>query len=396
MSQARPVRLVVGREVAERLRAKSFVISTAIYLLLAMAAVVVPHLVGDADTRPLYGVGVAGDGAATFERAAGELAPTFGVDLRFERLADARAAEEAVRDGSVDVAVVDGRRALARGGPPARLAAVLEAATYQARLADGLAAAGVSAQQAAALLRPTELRFERLAGDRPLRTSNRPLAFAGILVIYLLLLTYGFTVANGVLEEKSSRVSEVLLGTLRPAQLLGGKVVGIGVVALVQLVVVGVPAGVTAVVLGGSLSVPAGSALTVASIVMWAVLGYAFYSCLFAAAGAAAAHPEDVGNATAPITVLILLTYFLAFASIESPDSTLARVVSFIPPMAPMTMMPRAAIGNVAAWEVPLSVALLLVMTYGTVRLGGRVYAGGMRRPGPRLKLREAWRAAGS
>jgi ABC-2 type transport system permease protein len=216
-----------------------------------------------------------------------------------------------------------------------------------------------------------------------------------VLVIYLLLLTYGFTVANGVLEEKSSRVSEVLLGVIRPTQLLAGKVTGIGVVALVQLLMIAVPTIAVAMAIG-SFHLPTGTPLTIAAVFVWALLGYALYSCVFAAAGAAASRPEDIGNATAPITIMIALTYFLAVAATQQPDGTLARVVSFVPFMAPMTMLPRAAVGNVAPWEVPLAVALVLLATYGTVRLGARVYVGGLRRPGPRLKLREAWRAAES
>jgi ABC-2 type transport system permease protein len=290
-------------------------------------------------------------------------------------------------------AVVDGTRVVSRGAVPDDLHVLLSTAAYQVSAAARLAEAGIGPAEAARLLNPQPLAVERLEEPQPVRESNRPLALAGVLVIYLLLLTYGFTVANGVLEEKSSRVSEVLLGALRPTQLLAGKVVGIGVVAVVQLLLVGVPTVVTALALG-SLSLPRGTGLTLGAVVLWGVLGYGLYSCIFAAAGAAASRPEDVGNATAPITILIAATYFVAIAAIQQPDGTLARVVSFVPPMAPMTMLPRAAVGHVAPWEVPLSIFLVLVATYLTVRLGARVYAGGMRRPGPRLKLREAWKAA--
>lgn len=386
-----PVLLVTRREVTERLRARSFLVSTGVYLLVALAAVIVPNLVGD--DRPAMTVGVAGAGAGDLQAAIARLAPSFGVDVRVRRLADATQAAEAVTARTVRVAVVDGTRVVSRGAVPDDLHVLLSTAAYQVSAAARLAEAGIGPAEAARLLNPQPLAVERLEEPQPVRESNRPLALAGVLVIYLLLLTYGFTVANGVLEEKSSRVSEVLLGALRPTQLLAGKVVGIGVVAVVQLLLVGVPTVVTALVLG-SLSLPRGTGLTLGAVVLWGVLGYGLYSCIFAAAGAAASRPEDVGNATAPITILIAATYFVAIAAIQQPDGTLARVVSFVPPMAPMTMLPRAAVGHVAPWEVPLSIFLVLVATYLTVRLGARVYAGGMRRPGPRLKLREAWKAA--
>lgn len=386
-----PVALVSRREVTERLRAKSFMISTGIYLLVAVAAVVIPNLVGD--DRPVQHVGVAGAERAELQAAITRLAPTLDLDVRVRQFADGDAAADAVQAKVVRVAVVDGTRIVTRGEIDQELGVLLSTAAYQVTAAARLAEAGVSPVDASRLLNPEPLAVDRLVEPRPVRESNRPLAFAGVLVIYLLLLTYGFTVANGVLEEKSSRVSEVLLGALRPTQLLAGKVVGIGIVAVIQLLLIGIPTALVALALG-SLSIPEGTPLTLAAVVMWSLLGYGLYSCIFAAAGAAASRPEDVGNATAPITILIAATYFVAIGATQNPDSTMARVVSFIPPMAPMTMLPRAAIGNVALWEVPLSVASVLVTTYVTVRIGARVYAGGMRRPGPKLKLREAWRAA--
>jgi len=387
----RPVGLVVRREVSERLRAKSFLISTGIYLLAALASVVIPHFAGD--SKKVYGVGVAGPQASAMERLIGQLAPALDVDVRLVRFPDHAAALEAVRAKAVTVAVVDADRLISRGEPPERLGVLLNTASSQVRLVDRLGAAGISPTQAASLLATEPLALERIEQPQPIRESNRPLAFAGVLAINLLLLTYGFTVANGVLEEKSSRVSEILLGALRPSQLLAGKVVGIGVVAVVQLLAIALPTAGVALVLG-SFSVPEGTPLAIAAVLLWALLGYGLYSCIFAAVGAAASRPEDVGNATAPITILIAATYFVAVASVQDPDGTLATVVSFIPPMAPMTMLPRAAMGHVAWWEVPLSMALVLLMTYATVRLGGRIYAGGIRRLGPKLKLRDAWRAA--
>ncbi len=386
-----PVLLVSRREVVERVRAKSYLVSTGIYLLVALASVIIPQLAGDDET--VYRVGVAGARSAEIEQAVSQLAQTVDATVRTRRYPDAAAAAAAVRERSVQAAVVDGTRLLSRGEPVEELDFLLNTAVFQARLTERLAAAGVPAGEAASVLQAAPLQQERVEEARPVREDNRPLAFAGVLVIYLLLLTYGITVANGVLEEKSSRVSEVLLGALRPSQLLAGKVLGIGVVALVQLAVVGVPTAIVALALG-SLDLPSGTPLTLAAVALWSMLGYGLYSCIFAAAGAAASRPEDVGNATAPVTILIAATYFVAVASLQQPDSTFARVVSFIPPMAPMTMLPRTAVGNVAPWEVPVSVALVLATTYATVRLGARIYAGGIRRPGPRVKLREAWRAA--
>lgn len=382
-----PLPLVTRREITERLRAKSFLISTGIYLLVALGSVVIPHL--SHSSKAIYSVGLTGPDTPALERVLGQLAPALGVNIRVQRLPDATFAADAVRAKRLTVVLVDGNQVVARGDVPDSLRLLLNTSVYQVRLARQVGT------DVTALPTPDQLPEQRLTEAKPLRTKNRPLAYAGVIIIYLLLLTYGFTVANGVLEEKSSRVSEVLLGALRPSQLLAGKVVGIGLVALAQLLIVGLPTAGVALALG-SFHVPSGTPLTLASVIMWALLGYGLYSCVFAAAGAAASRPEDIGNATAPITILIAVTYFAAIACTQAPDTSLARIVSFVPFMAPMTMLPRAAVGHVAWWEVPLSVAIVLVTTYLTTRLGARIYAGGIRRPGPRVKWREAWRAAAS
>jgi len=386
-----PVLLVTRREVTERARAKSFLVSTGIYLVVALASIIVPNVVGD--DEPVHRVGVAGAASEQLQAAIATLAPSVDLKVEVRRLADAGAAAAAVRERTVRVAIVDGNRLVARSDVGDQLGLLLNTAAYQVGAAARLAEAGVSPADAARLLSPEPLAVDRVVEARPLRESNRPLAFTGVMVICLLLLTYGFTVANGVLEEKASRVSEVLLGALRPSQLLAGKVVGIGVVAVIQLLMVGIPAVLTALAFD-SFSLPGGTPLTLAAVLLWSILGYGLYSCIFAAAGAAASRPEDVGNATAPITILIAATYFVAIAATQDPDGAISRVASFIPPMTPMTMLPRSAVGHVEPWEVPLAMLLVLVTTYLTVRLGARVYAGGMRRPGPKLRLREVWRAA--
>jgi len=174
---------------------------------------------------------------------------------------------------------------------------------------------------------------------------------------------------------------------------MAGKVLGIGVAATLQLLAVGVPAGIAALSVG-SLHVPKGTPLTFAAVLMWFVLGYALYSCAFAAAGASASRPEEAGVVSGPLNAAIIASYFVGVGVLNSPDTTVSRILSFIPPLTPMTMLPRAAAGHVAAWEVPLGVVLVLASTWLLVRLAGRIYAGAIVQSGPRVKLRDAWRQA--
>src|SRR2546423_11621917 len=128
-----PLPLVTRREIIERLRARSFLISTGIYLLVALASVVVPHLAKD--TKTIYGVGLSGPDAPALERVVGQLAPTLGVDIRVARLPDEALATEAVRDHRLTVALVEGDRIVARGDLPEKLRALLTTSVYQLRLA---------------------------------------------------------------------------------------------------------------------------------------------------------------------------------------------------------------------------------------------------------------------
>ncbi len=243
----------------------------------------------------------------------------------------------------------------------------------------------------------TDARGTRLAldpGSDPMAVLAQVQACGDVLLIYLALLSYGSMISQGIAEEKSTRVSEVLLGAMRPYQLLAGKIAGIGVVGVLQLLAVGVAAGGSALALG-SLHVPKGTPFTFAAVLMWFVLGFALYSCAYAAAGATASRPQEAAAAAAaPITFLLAASYGAAFTSLGDPNSGVVRVFSLIPLLTPMTMLPRAAAGNVAPWELGLSVLMVMLLTYALVRLAGRIYAGAIVRTGPRVKLREAWRAA--
>jgi len=385
------VGLVIRREVVERVRTRSFRVATLVLGLAAMAAVVIPHLVGD-EERTRYDVGLVGAPAGTAERLA-QGGGLIDADVRSRPLPDETVADGALRSGEIDVAVVGTAFVVVGEDLPSDLEAIVDQAVSTAQAADTLTARGVPQEEVDTLLNPAPLPVHRLKTTPQTNTANKSLAFAGSLFLYLALLSFGMVVANGVVEEKSTRVSEILLGAMRPSQLLAGKVLGIGVVAALQVLTVGIPAGTAALVLG-SLEVPAGTPLTFAAIGLWFVLGFAFYSCAYAAAAASVSRAEEVGNATLPLTMLLLVGYLIGISATSSPDTTLARVASFLPPLAPMVVVSRAAVGHVARWEVPLAVAVELVSTWVLIRLAGRVYSGAIVRTGPRVKFREAWRTA--
>jgi ABC-2 type transport system permease protein len=208
-------------------------------------------------------------------------------------------------------------------------------------------------------------------------------------VLYSLLVLFGQFLAQGVVEEKASRVVELLLATLRPWQLLAGKILGLGLLGLAQIVVIA-GVGVAGALAFDVISLPGQLIGTVVTLVAWFVLGYALYAAVFAAVASLVSRQEDLGTVVMPTTLLLVAGLVIAIQAASNPASTLATVTSFVPGLSPLVMPVRMAAGEAAAWEVAVAVVLMLVAIALVVRLGGRIYAGALLRTGGKIKLREA------
>ena len=255
-----------------------------------------------------------------------------------------------------------------------------------------IAEIGLTPDQAQRLLQPPDLSSQSLEPATKERTARAALATIGVILLFMAIVFYGGFVMSGVVEEKSSRVVEVLLSRIRPTELLAGKVLGIGLVGLAQFAVVAASALVALAVSGNTLT-PKTTPSTIAWILFWFVLGYGFYSVLYATAGSLVSRQEDAQSIQFPVTAVLLVGYLFSLAAASSPDSTAAFIGSLVPPTAPMVMTVRIANGGVPWWQIVLSVGLMVVTIYGMVQLAGRIYVGAVLRIGRRVKLKEAWRA---
>jgi ABC-2 type transport system permease protein len=207
-------------------------------------------------------------------------------------------------------------------------------------------------------------------------------------------------VLSGVVEEKASRVVEVLLARMpartllarMPARtLLAGKVAGIGLLGLAQIGLTALVA-LVAVTMVDSVDVPAARGEVLAWVVVWFVLGYALYTMVYGALGSLASRTEDAQSVAGPVSAVLIAGYFASFAVIGQPDSGWAQLLSWLPVTAPLAMPNRIAMGVAAWWEPMLAVVLTLAAIVGLVQFGGRVYAGAILHTGPTLRLRDAWR----
>ena len=356
------VRLVARRELTERVRERSFLISTGITLAIVVLVVVLPTVLGFGGPSQ-YGVAATDAHGRAVARQAARLAGEFDTKIT---VTDAPSADVTLSGGTIH----------SDEQPDDELVNLLQVANQQVD---------------AASVPP--LRVQSAEPEDPDRDAKAGLAFFAILILYGQLLTYGYWVATGVVEEKSSRVIEVLLATIRPRDLLAGKVIGLGLLGLGQLLIVSA-FGMVVAAATGSLDVDGDLLVAVALSLVWFVLGYAFYASAYAAAGALVPRQEEIQSSTTPLTMLILVSLFAGFAVSDNPDGTLGHVTAFIPPMAPVTMPSRIILGAAPAWEIAASAAVMILATVLLIPLAGRIYAAVVLRTGSTVKLTEALRLA--
>jgi ABC-2 type transport system permease protein len=387
-SGRRSIVLVAWREITERTQGRAFLLSTLAIVAVVLAGVIVPAL-DDQTTR--VRAGVTGATPAALELALRDAARADDARLELRRYATVAAGETALRDDDADVLIVAGDRLVWKSEPDAGVAAVVTAAVQRVRFSERAASLGLTAAQATGLLAPVPTRT--LEAVDPDQEAREAMAFVSFIVLLLMLLTYGTAVAEGVAQEKGTRVMELLVCRVRPRDLLAGKVLGIGLVGLGQMLLA-MLAGAAAIVALDSIEVPAAVPAALASAVLWFALGYAFWSVALAAVGALVSRAEDLQAAVAPLTWTMTLCALTAPVAAESPDAWYSVVASLLPVTAPFAMPVRIAVGDVPVSEIMLAASIILAATYGLVRLGGAVYAGSLLRTGGRPRLRDVWSAA--
>ncbi len=383
-SAAALVRLVAVREASTRLRDKNFIIGSIVIVVLLvgiMAMNVITQSGGD-EAR----IGVVGE-TGSLESALRTQGEALGVDVTVVPLEDDGAARSAVQDEDIDAALVGAtaqRPELLLRGSDGQLEALVGGALTNSAVSEQLAAAGVALE----VPQVTVTSLDQDEGEQ----QATVIALVGVALLYGLLILFAQFVAQGVVEEKSSRVVELLLATMKPWQLLAGKIIGLGLLGLGQIVVIGV-LGVGGALAFDLVDVPGDLIGTVVSVVAWFVLGYAFYASLFAAAASLVSRQEDLGSVLTPTSMLLIAAFLIAIQASGDPGGTLAAVTSYVPGLSPMVMPVRTAAGEAAPWEVVLAAVLMVVAIALVVRLGGRVYAGALLRTSGKIKLREALRA---
>jgi ABC-2 type transport system permease protein len=377
--------LVARREIRTRLRSRVFVGGTIVMATLVVVGIVAVSLLAG-KTNPVR-VGFSG-GSQALEQTFTASAAVLGANVTVTDIADVNAGKAQVTAGTLDVLVIGtstAPTAVANSAVPSNVESALSLAAEAARLSDaGLSGADIKLAMA---LVPIQL----LAPTTPKDTQNLLASLALGILLWIALGQYGNMVAQGVVEEKATRIMEILLATIQPSRLLTGKVLGIGLVGLLQLTIVGA-AALVAVHVTRIAAIPALGVASILADLFWFLLGFLLYATAYAGVASLVSRQEEVQGAVGPISILQIAGYLLMYATLPNPTGALATVGSMLPPFAPILMPVRMAVTDVPLWQIGLAAGLTIASIGGLTWLAGRMYTNAAMRIGARVRFMDAFR----
>lgn len=398
MKASRQIFLIARREFLERARSRVFLFTMLGLSLLVIGAIFAVSFIGSGDS--IIPLGIGGDSpdglAADIEVAASALDASVTV-----RDYPTGGVERAIEQGDITAALVDGSTIVSNQTPSSTVVAIFTAAANSAVRREVSAELGLSDEEVAAIVAPVRVTVTELDPEEPEQIARGVASFLAAVVLLTTIMMFGQFVAMGIVEEKQNRVVEVILSRIRTTSLLIGKVIGIGLLGLVQILAIGV-----AVVLGlvlaplPDLGVPGLTTIGVTAVVwlvFWFMMGYMVYSFIYATLGATISRQEDMQSiAFIPAIAILPAYFFVSFTASSAGDpSPVARLASYVPLWSPILMPYRINTGDATWWEVALAVALCVAAVAALVSVGSRVYRGAALRTGGKVSIREAWASAG-
>jgi len=350
--------LVAEREIRMRLRSKAFLVSTGILMLIVLGSVIAGGIFGANQSLPKL---------AAVGSAISKVEATKAFEVT--EVATVDEAEELVRDGSVDAAVVPsegavGLTVIGLDEAPSGVVALLSVAPQ------------------IQILEPSD--------QNPGIVYLVAIAFG--IIFFSSALTFGQLIAQSVVEEKQTRIVEILMATVPVRVLLAGKVVGNSLLAFAQILLIAILAGVGLLATGQDILL-AEVGPSIGWFLVFFVIGFVMLAAMFAAAGALVSRQEDMGGAITPITFLVMIPYILVIFFYDNPF--VLAIMSYVPFSAPIGMPLRVFLGLAEWWEPLLSLVILIASTLAIIVVGSRIYENGLLRMGAPVKLKDALRSAG-
>jgi ABC-2 type transport system permease protein len=382
-------RIVAEREVATRVRDKTFIGATVFTLLMLVGFFVVTSYVGGGADEYDVAVTSAADKPvlAAAEPILRETTGSEDASITVEVVADAQAAEALVRDGDADAALLpadDGFEIVGDDEVDTALEASVGAAAGQAVVRQNAEEQGVDL---AALNRGASVEKRLLDPNAAESDARSGIAFAFALVFLFTAIGFGMTIAQSVTREKESRVVEILAAAVPIRSLLWGKILGNTALALGQLLLI-VGVGMAGLGVTGRGDLLAGVTGAVIWYVAFFVLGFLALAALWSVAGSLASRQEDLQSTTLPGQMLLFVPYFVAALGSEGVKT----VVSMLPIVSTMVMPGRMAEGPVPWWQVAVAIGTTVLAAVVFVRLGSRLYERTLLRTGGKIGYRDALR----
>lgn len=381
-----PWRIVAGREIRVRVTDRAFLLSTLAMTVLLIAFLLIQSLLSGRTST--YDVVTVTPPATEMAKTVADLAPSLDDKVRVNvRTASGDAeAEREVEKGDADawlVPVADGFRLVAREEVPSSLEAVTRDAVRYEVLRRNAASAGTSLESLSA---GTTVTTGVLHGDVKERQLGMGLAFVFAILFYMSSIMFGMSLAGSVVEEKQSRIVEIIATKIPVRHLLAGKILGNAVLALGQTLLY------VAVGIIGLQFTDYGSFLgEVSDAIVWFivffVVGFLLLSCLWAVVGALSTRSEDMQAASTPLTVFLVAMFFIAF----TVNDTWATILSYVPPFSAILMPMRAARGKTEWWEPVVSIGILVLTAVVVVMIAERLYRRALLQTQGRLSWRQAW-----
>jgi ABC-2 type transport system permease protein len=426
--------LLIRREFVERVRQRSFVWATAIGVVGIIALALLPHFISGFIISAETKIAIVAPDAATAAAASEALTRSGNivhvVSMRVKGPDLPASLRKDLNDGTYDAALVayrDSSRHLGFAYYPKTSSALQSASDVHDSLQRAVLVADVSASQRSAVEQALHFQFNVHSLNARYKSGSDQFFSVGIvyfllIILYIAVIAYGMMVAQGVIEEKANRIMEVMIGAVRPSQLLAGKIFGISAVALLQLTLNALAAAVAAIIAGvlygtssqGKAAASAASAspetqamvqrimseglphvpwVTLGFLLVFFFLGFFSYAAVYAGIGSLLSKPEEVQQYSTVFMLPIIAAYVLAIFALQFPDLPIVVWGSMIPLVSPMLMFTRISTTDVPAWQIAVSIGGSLVAIWGLTILAGKLYRVGVLMYGKPPRPIEIWRA---
>ncbi len=399
--------VLIRREYLERVRSKTFILSTLVGLLVIVALSFAPAImdkISSADKSQIAVLEQSGEVTRYLAEHLQDKLPNGDREFSFQAVTAGKSDWADKRQALIDeliagkisafievsppespAGVIWHAKKIDMGGASTKVKTVLQQMTTQQRIQ----ASGLSQAQLGAIFAPVDFKIQTeglKAKTTEQQAENMTLVYFLLFMLYFSLIVYGMYVANGVIEEKSNRVMEMMVSTVDPTTMMAGKIIGVGAVGLTQYFVwIGTGLGLLALK-GRGIPLLPGMTLKLSTIDplyllyfgVFFILGFLLYAALYAGIGAMVSRAEDTNQAVSPLTFLIVIGFMLAMFSLASPDNPWIVGLSYVPFFTPMVFFSRIALTHVPPLSVVLGIMDMLLAILLLIWLAGKLYRAGV------------------